>query len=267
MIARRNRLPGLLHLFLLFSILIVTLACAPEDDPFNVGDRARISAEATAAAAQGQSSTPTLSTEGNRSVLQNEGKGTVRFADWSDNEIALLNNIAGYILVWGYDYKAELVDVNEGGYQAAATDGKVDVVMGVPKATASDWLKQQADSGKLVDASSPYGADGEIRIAHTTALKSGSAEVADFLQKISVDHQLITNQAAQISGGRTGIRPIVAALTFLKNNEPVWTAWLPVPIAENVKTSIAAGKTSLVKRDCIPTGGSRSPGNPNEENC
>ena len=266
---RNRRIRSLTALLPLVGILLPAFlfaACAPESDPFNVGDRARLDAEATAAAASGATTVPVLTDE-NSSILPDEGKGTVRFADWSDKEISLLNNMAGYIIVWGYDYKVDLVDVNEAGYQAAVSKGEVDVVMGVSKATDAAWLKQQTDSGAMIDTGSIYGPDSDLRIAAKPAIKTNALEVFEFLQKMTADKEIIANTTAQISEGRTGIKPVVATLIFLKANEAIWTQWVPALVAENVRSAINGGRTSLLKRDCIPTGGSRSAGNPNEANC
>jgi len=176
----------------------------------------------------------------------------VRFADWTDDEVSLLNNLLGYIIVWGYDYKVDLIDVNESGYQAALTGGAVDVVAEVPKADAGEWLAAQSSAGAVVDAGSAFGAGSDIRIASTASLKQTAPEIAEFLRTVSADKAAIERLAAQITGGRTGVKPNVAALMYLKDNETACTSWVPKPVAEEVRAALAAGKTSLLRRNCIP---------------
>ncbi|MBM3934720.1 MAG: hypothetical protein FJ319_10540 [SAR202 cluster bacterium] len=243
-----------LSIVLLPLVLVLLLAaCAPETDPFKVGERARLD-EAAAANATPVATTGNVGGVDRVAVTPDPGLGTVRVADWRDNAVRLLNNIAGYIMVWGFDYKVDLIDVKETGYRAAADKGEVDLVMLAPKAETQGW--------KLADGGSAYGPSSDQRIGISSQLQGKAPELVEFFSKIVADKDAIASVSGQISEGRTGISPVVAALIFLKGNEGVWTQWVPAAVAEKVKASIASGKASLLKRACIPSGGLGSPGSP-----
>ncbi len=252
------------------ALLAVAAACASTDDPFDSNDRA---AERVAPApASGPSPTPPptippeeaarLAEESQQAHLESlfaESLGTIKIAEWKDNkERQLENYLAGYILVYGYDFKVELVDATDDGYQDALKRGEIDLVMGADHG----WLKSESGSGLVVDAGSVKEATPESRIGVYGAIKQNAPEVMEFLANYRPSEDKVAALASRITGGRTGINPAVAALTYLKRNPDEWARWVPDAVKKKVESAIQAGKTSLVNRLCIPDGGSGA-GEPN----
>ena len=181
--------------------------------------------------------------------------GTIKFATMSEaKETDLLNSIAGYVLVYGYSYAVEIVDITGEEFEAALMSGKVDVVMEASKAEAGDWYA--SNEGKTVlDVGSAYGSGDDKRILVRADIESRAPEVVHLLQGLQPGRERIDALAASISEGRTGVRPMVAALTFLIKQEPVWTPWVPGIVAGAVRWSIEQGKNGLTDYACLPKGG------------
>ncbi len=179
-------------------------------------------------------------------------EGVIRIGEWKDDPAKRLQNfIAGYIMVYGYDYRVELIDTTDDEYKDALTKGDVHLVMEAD----GDWIKDQ--TGRVIDAGSIKDAK-TARIGVYGGIKQDAPEVVEFLGKMAPGDEVIASLAKQITGGRTGIRPNVAGLIFLKKHPETWTSWLPATVAEKVDAAINASKSSLTNRKCIPTGGSGS---------
>jgi len=77
---------------------------------------------------------------------------------------------------------------------------------------------------------------GEVAVAATTDLKDKAPNVADFLSKMQVPNDKIS--AVLAWGDDNSASPDEVAEYFLKNDEDVWTAWVPDDVAEKVKASL-----------------------------
>ena len=240
-----------------FAVVAVALACAPREDPFAIGDRAK---EAAAPEAVSLTPKPALSAEeidaagkAFQETLFEESLGIIKIGEWKDDKVKLLQNyIASYIMVYGYDYAVELVETTDEGYKDALSKGDLHLVL----ETQEDWVKAQAESGTVVDAGSINVEETGTRIGVYGALKQNAPEVMEFLGKMSPGDEIVADLAARITGGRTGIKTNVAALMYLKRHPDKWTSWVPTIVAEKVDAAIKAGKSSLTNRKCIPDGGS-----------
>ncbi len=173
----------------------------------------------------------------------------VRFAEWDDKDVQLGNALLAYITFHGLRYRAEVVQVGDGDYQAALSDGSVDVVLQVPPDGAA-WLAEQSDAEAVVDLGTIFSDASDIRVAVHPGLSDRAPEVVDVLTNVSVSKEVFSERAATISGGRLGIKPTVAAQTFFKRSEPVWKAWVPTEVSDLVLAAIADGRVSYEPKTC-----------------
>ncbi len=246
---------------------VLGLACAPTEDPFDFGERraAEQAAPAPVPAATGPTATPRptivpeeaearsqAAQEARTASLFEDTIGTIRLADWENQVVHLENALAGYIMVYGYDYAVELVETTDEGYQEALPKGELEVVMEM----APGWYGEHADAGLIIDVGTVKEATPDVRIGVYGSVQKNAPELVEFLGKMSPGDEIVAELASRITGGRTGIQPTVAALMYLKQHEDRWTQWVPASVAEKVKAAIKGGKTSLINRKCIPGGGS-----------
>ncbi|MCW2306005.1 ABC transporter substrate-binding protein [Rhodobium gokarnense] len=77
---------------------------------------------------------------------------------------------------------------------------------------------------------------GEVAVAATTELKEKAPNVAEFLSKMQVPNDDISKVLAW--GDENKASPAETAAYFLKNNEAIWTAWVPEDVAAKVKESL-----------------------------
>lgn len=255
------------------GLLIVVAACSgPKENPFEVSDR--VTTPTAAATTISSTPLPTVSIaiagamaeaagKAHLASLFAESQGAVKFGERSnDKAIQFQNALAGYMLVYGYDWTVELVPINTDSYQNAFNDGEIDVLLDLDKEAAAKWYDTHMESGSLADVGSMYDLDANSRIIVHGGLKERAPEVVEFLGKAKPTDELTATLSASISSGRMGIKPTVAALKFLKEHEDLWTQWVEPAVADKIKAAIEAGKASLVNRKCIPDGGAGG-GSPN----
>ena len=267
-------------------LALIATACPAQDSPIPVGERATaVPTKAPAGSGSGQSgeaaqavaATPTLvaTLEPKAAVATVEARqeehlaslfepsvGALKFAEWDDKPIQFSNALLGYILVYGFDFSVELVQLEGDAYQEAFQKGELDAVLMLDKDAAGGWYTTHIDGKAITDLGSVRDGDGNLRIVVHSGLDERAPEVTDFLTKARPTDALIDELSAVIRGGRIGIKPTTQAIKFLKNHENIWSRWLPTEGAEKVKAAIESGKTSLVNRKCIPDGGSGA-GSPN----
>ncbi|MBM3934508.1 MAG: hypothetical protein FJ319_09435 [SAR202 cluster bacterium] len=183
-----------------------------------------------------------------------EYKGTVRFAEWENGAVQLANQILGYVLVQGYLYKAETVPVTDGDFRTALESGAVDAVLVASRVEQKEWYDRVIAAGTATDVGSVYGPESDIRVLVRPELTRASPEIAPVFANFSPGEQKITDLSAQISGGRTGLKPNVVAQIYFKQNRDQWAAWLPAQVAADVDAAIEAGRNGFF-RQCILVGG------------
>ncbi|MBM3935110.1 MAG: hypothetical protein FJ319_12570 [SAR202 cluster bacterium] len=248
------------------SVLVLAEGCGETPDPFSgVAARTATPQGATVDADRslGAMTTPGAGQQGDGRSLDVQKLGTLRLAQWDSKDIDFLNNLAGYIIVHGYLYKVELVDVTVPTYQAALTSGNVDAVFISSKSSSADWYSENTGAGVIKDVGSVYSEGADNRIVVRASLDRSAPDLAEFFRKFNTGDAMIADFSGSITTGRTGIKANVAALTFLKNHPEIWQQWVPDNVSTNVRAVIAAGKTSLLDRTCIPDGGSGGPGGNN----
>lgn len=76
----------------------------------------------------------------------------------------------------------------------------------------------------------------EIYIAANSNFVKNNPELAEFLSKYHTSEQLTNDALAYMMENDTDEK--AAALWFLKNNEDIWTQWVPEEIAQKVKESL-----------------------------
>jgi hypothetical protein len=248
------------------SIILIVLGCSTQEDPFlpSIVTPTAVPPPTTEPASSDQSAEPAVEntpvsvqpTPGlreidytniaDRDVVDAE---IVRFAEWDDKDVQLGNAVLAYITFHGLRYRAEVVQVSDGDYQAALANGSVDVVLQVPSGDAA-WLAEQSEADAVVDVGSIFSDTSDIRIAVHSGLSDRSPEVIDVLTRVGVSKELFSKRAATISGGRLGIKPTVAAQAFFKRNEAVWKAWVPNEVSDLVLAAIADGRVSYEPKTC-----------------
>ena len=255
--------------FLTLSLagFVILSACAPEqEDPLVFGARATAQAATPTPTPLPDEPTPTpIPAEVMEQVAQERSdtyldalyeptEGLVRIGIWDDKRIQLDNHLVGYVIVYGYDYGVEMVETTVEEYPGLLETGELDIVLQTSP-ELGDWLAGRSEDGAVIDVGTMVEATDGARIVVHGRLKERAPEIVDFLGAITADDEVFDSASARITGGRLGINPNVASLIVLKNNEDLWTEWIPAEVVEKVKAAIESGKSDLQNRKCIPTGG------------
>lgn len=251
---------------------MVVAGCGAKENPFEVGDR--VTTPTALPATINSTPLPTVpiavagataeaAGQAHLASLFEESHGAVKFGERAgDKAHQFQNALTGYILVYGYEWTVELVPIDSDSYQDAFAKAEIEVLLDFDKESAADWYGTHIESGALADIGSISDSDGNSRIVVHGGLEERAPEVVQFLRKAVPTDELTATLSAPISSGRLGIKPTVAALKFLKEHEDIWIQWVEPAVVEKVRTAIAANKTSLVNRKCIPDGGAGG-GSPN----
>ncbi|MCY4529504.1 MAG: hypothetical protein OXD46_10815 [Chloroflexi bacterium] len=187
-------------------------------------------------------------------ALYEPTEGLVRMGIWDDKRVQLDSHLAGYIIVYGYDYGIEMVETTAEEYPGFLETGELDIVLQVSP-DLSDWLAEKSKDGAVLDVGTMVEETPGARVVVHGRLSERAPQIVDFLKSITADDEVFDSAAARITGGRLGINPNVAGLIVLKNNEELWTQWVPTEVEEKVKAAIESGKSDLQNRKCVPTGG------------
>lgn len=79
-------------------------------------------------------------------------------------------------------------------------------------------------------------AKGQIAVAVTTDIKTSAPDVAEFLSKMQVPNDKISEVLAW--GDDNKASPEDVAVHFLKEYESIWTTWVPADVADKVRASL-----------------------------
>lgn len=249
------------------AALVALSACAPEqEDPLVFGARATAQAAtptptplpdeptATPIPAEVMEQVAQERSDTYLDALYEPTEGLVRMGIWDDKRIQLDNHLVGYVIVYGYDYGVEMVETTMEEYPGLLETGELDIVLQTSP-ELGDWLAGRSDDGAVIDVGTMFeGKDGARIVVHGRLMER-APEIVDFLGAITANDEVFDSASARITGGRLGINPNVASLIVLKNNEDLWTEWIPAEVVEKVRAAIESGKTDLQNRKCIPTGG------------
>lgn len=79
-------------------------------------------------------------------------------------------------------------------------------------------------------------AEGQIAVAVTTDIKTSAPHVAEFLSKMQVPNDQISEVLAW--GDDNKATPEEVAVHFLQNYESIWTSWVPAEVANKIRASL-----------------------------
>ena len=162
----------------------------------------------------------------------------IKFANWDDNPVKLVNWIAAYIIAHGLDRPIRVIDVEDGEYQDPLLVNDVDIVIAADGA----WADEQAGAGKVVRLTNASPTDPALAIVIHPSMNQRAPDVVQLLERLTIDAELLDKQAGMIRGGRIGLKENVVGLTFLKREYAVWLNWVGEDIAALVNQAIEDGK-------------------------
>ena len=162
----------------------------------------------------------------------------MKFANWDDNPVKLLNWIAAYIVAHGLDRPIRVIDIEDAQYQDRLLQNDVDIVL----AADPVWAKDQADSGALVLLDNPSPVDPNLAIAVHPSMTQRAPDVIELLENLRIESGFLAAQSAMIRGGRIGLKENVIGLNILKKNPEVWTPWVGKETAAVVAQAVEDGK-------------------------
>ena len=191
-----------------------------------------------------------------QTALDVVGKDIIKIANWNDGGPAMLNNLLGYFMVWGYDYTVELVEMEQADYRDAIEKGEVDLVLHVDTADAdtATWLSTVVESGTVMEGGKPIAASKSVRIAVHPTMSERAPDLVSFLATANLPGEAFAKIAGIVRFGRVGVTPSAGAFKYLKEQSAVWNSWVSEEEASKVQAAIDASKTSLRNRTCIPRG-------------
>ncbi len=162
----------------------------------------------------------------------------IKFANWDDNPVKLLNWIAAYIVAHGLDRPIRVIDVEDGAYQDPLLVNDVDIVIAADGA----WADEQAGAGKVVRLANPSPTDPELAVVIHPSMNQRAPDVVQLLERLTIEADLLAKQAGMIRGGRVGLKENVVGLNFLKREYAAWVNWVGEDIAALVNQAIDDGK-------------------------
>lgn len=227
-------------------ITALTLACggaeetpAPTQQPAPAAQTPAPSAQSSQAAAQTTAPAATEPAEEENQGPQPPPKDElIKFANWDDNPVKLLNWIAAYIIAHGLDRPIRVIDVEDGAYQDPLLANDVDIVIAADGA----WADEQSGAGNVVRLTNASPVDASLAVVLHPSMNQRAPDVVRLLETLTIDPELLTKQAAMIRGGRVGLKENVVGLTFLKRESAVWMNWVGQDIAALVNQAIEDGK-------------------------
>lgn len=223
----------------------LTLACGgTEETPAATEPRPAV-VQPTAPAAQSQAAAETTAltatepaeeeTKGPQPPPKNE---LIKFANWDDNPVKLLNWIAGYIIAHGLDRPIRVIDVEEGAYQEPLLVNDVDIVIAADGA----WAEEQSGAGKVIRLGNASPVDATLAVVLHPSMEQRAPDVVRFLETLSIEAELLAKQSAMIRGGRVGLKENAVGVNFLKREYAVWMNWVGEDVAGLVNQAIEDGK-------------------------
>ena len=223
----------------------LTLACGGAEETPAATERPTPVAQPTDPAAQSsQAAETTAAVATEAAEEENQGPQPppkdelIKFANWDDNPVKLLNWIAAYIIAHGLDRPIRVIDVEDGAYQEPLLANDVDIVIAADGA----WADEQAGAGKVIRLTNASPVDATLAVALHPSMERRAPDVVRLLETLSIDAELLAKQAAMIRGGRVGLKENVVGLTFLKREHAVWMNWVGADIAALVNQAIEDGK-------------------------
>lgn len=162
----------------------------------------------------------------------------IKFANWEDNSVKLVNWIVGYIVAHGLDRPVRIIDVEDGGYQAPLLQNDVDIVI----AADGGWAEDQEGSGNVVRLDNASPIDPALTVVVHPSMAERALDVIELLEGLRIESDMLSKHSAMIRGGRVGLKENAVGLNFLKREHDVWAAWVSDAPAALVLQAIEDGK-------------------------
>ena len=173
-------------------VMGLTIACgASEETPAR--DDPAPAAQPTAPAAQSQTTAETTAPAATDDG-EEENKGPqpppkdelIKFANWDDNPVKLLNWIAGYIIAHGLDRPIRVIDVEEGAYQEPLLANDVDIVIAADGA----WAEEQSGAGKVLRLGNASPVDATFAVVLHPSMEQRAPDVVRFLESMTIGRRV-----------------------------------------------------------------------------
>ena len=203
----------------------------PETQPTSPAAQSQAAAETTAPAAT------EAAEEENQGPQPPPKDELIKFANWDDNPVKLLNWIAGYIIAHGLDRPIRVIDVEEGAYQEPLLANDVDIVIAADGA----WAEEQSGAGKVLRLGNASPVDATFAVVLHPSMEQRAPDVVRFLESMTIDAELLAKQSAMIRGGRVGLKENAVGVNFLKREYAVWMNWVGEDVAALVTQAIEDG--------------------------
>ena len=162
----------------------------------------------------------------------------IKFANWDDNPVKLLNWIAAYIIAHGLDRPIRIIDVEEDAYEEPVLANDVDIVIAADGA----WAREQSGTGKLFRLANPSPVDATLAVVVHPSMNQRAPDVVRLLESMTIEAELLAKQSAMIRSGRIGLKENAVGLNFLKREYALWMNWVGEDIAALVNQAIEDGK-------------------------
>ena len=224
----------------------LTLACGGADEtPATTGQPRPAAAQPTTSAAQSSQAAGETTAPAATEAAEEENKGPqpppkdelIKFANWDDNPVKLLNWIAAYIIAHGLDRPIRVIDVEEGAYQESLLANDVDIVIAADGA----WAEEQAGAGKVLRLGNASPVDATLSVVLHPSMEQRAPDVVRLLETLTIEDELLAKQSAMIRGGRVGLKENAVGLNFLKREYAVWMNWVGEDVGMLVNQAIEDG--------------------------
>ena len=228
-------------------ITALTLACGgAEETPAPTRQPAPAAIQPTAQAAQSSQAAAQTTAPAATEPAEEENQGPqpppkdelIKFANWDDNPVKLLNWIAAYIIAHGLDRPIRVIDVEDGAYQDPLLANDVDIVIAADGA----WADEQSGAGNVIRLANASPVDASLAVVLHPSMNQRAPDVVRLLETLSIDAELLAKQSAMIRGGRIGLKENAVGLTFLKREYALWMNWVSGDTAALVNQAIEDGK-------------------------
>ena len=237
---------------LMILTTVLALACGAKEDPFAIGERGgsdpQPTVQPTLPSSQQQSVGATTASVSTDETLDDSAETSgpqpplkdelIKFANWEDSPLVLVNWMAGYIVAHGLDRPVRIIDVEDGAYQEPLVQNDVDIVFAADAA----WADEQAEAGNVVLLGNASPTDGVLSIVVHPSMLRRAPDVIELLENFVIDSEVLAQQSARIRGGRVGLKENAVGLDIMKKSPDVWTHWVGAEIVALVMQAIEDGK-------------------------
>ena len=183
----------------IFLITGLTLACGGAEETPAVTEQPKpASAQPTTSAAQSSQAAGETAAAAATEAAEEENKGPqpppkdelIKFANWDDNPVKLLNWIAAYIIAHGLDRPIRVIDVEEGAYQEPVLANDVDIVIAADGA----WAEEQAGAGKVLRLGNASPVDATLAVVLHPSMEQRAPDVVRLLETLTIEDELLAKQ-------------------------------------------------------------------------